>query len=86
MMFRAVRTTSFRLSVMFAAIFALCFTLLILITYFTASSAMRDEERQSIEDDAQALVQDVRSDGLFSIVDDIEERLRNSRKTAGRQS
>ena len=78
MMFRAVRTTSFRLSVMFTAIFALCFTLLILITYFTASSAMRDEQRQSIEDDAQALAQEVRSDGLLSIVDDIEERLRNS--------
>jgi signal transduction histidine kinase len=63
---------------MFAAIFALCFTLLILITYFTASSAMRDQQRQSIEDDAQALAQEVKSDGLLSIVKDIEERLRNS--------
>lgn len=79
---RAVRTTNFRLSVVFATIFALSFTVLIAIIYFTTSSAMRAQLRQAVEDDAQALTEEVRNDGLPSIVSDIEERLASSASSA----
>lgn len=81
-MLRAVRTANFRLSVIFAAVFALSFAILIVIVYFTASSAMRAQLRQAVEDDAQALIEEVRNDGLPSIVSDIEERLASSASSA----
>lgn len=77
-MLRAVRTASFRLSVLFATIFAACFTILILVTYFATTAAMRSQLRQSIEDDSAALVADARREGALSIVDDVGERLTKS--------
>jgi signal transduction histidine kinase len=76
-MFRLAKTASFRLPVMFAAIFGGCFTILILITYFTASSAMREQVRRFIEEDTRALLAEVATDGMHSIVSDINERLQD---------
>src|SRR5690242_5922814 len=77
MMFRLAKTASFRLPVMFAAIFGACFTILILITYFTASSAMREQVRRFIEEDTRALLAEVATDGQHSIITDINERLQD---------
>ena len=76
-MFRLAKTASFRLPVMFAAIFGACFTILILITYFTASSAMREQVRRFIEEDTRAILAEVATDGQHSIVTDINERLQD---------
>jgi signal transduction histidine kinase len=77
-MLRAIRTTSFRLSVLFAGIFAISFTVLILITYFATMENMRVQLRQTVEDDAAALVADATKEGISSIVDDVNERLRKT--------
>jgi signal transduction histidine kinase len=79
---RALRTTNFRLSVLFAAVFALSFAILIAIVYITASSAMRHQLRQTVEEDAQTLTEEVRTDGLSSIISDIDERLRSAAGSA----
>jgi signal transduction histidine kinase len=76
-MLRLAKTASFRLPVLFAAIFGACFTILILITYVTASSVMREQMRRSIEEDTRALLAEVATDGLHSIVSDINERLQD---------
>jgi len=75
-MLRAFGTISFRLSVLVAALFAFCFTTLILITYFATTGAMSDQLRQSIENDSTELVTDATAEGVESIVDDVSERLR----------
>lgn len=77
MMYRLTKTASFRLPVMFAGIFGACFTVLILITYFTASSAMREQVRRFIEEDTRALLAEVATDGQHSIITDINERLQD---------
>src|SRR5262245_39371646 len=77
-MLRTVRTASFRLSVLFAGLFALCFTILMVITYFVTTTAMRNQLRQSIEDESAALVADAANEGAGSIVNDVNERLQNS--------
>lgn len=79
---RAIRTTNFRLSVLFAAVFALSFAILIVIVYITASSAMRHQVRQTVEEDAQTLTEEVKTDGLSSIISDIDERLRSAAGSA----
>jgi signal transduction histidine kinase len=76
-MLRLAKTASFRLPLMFAAIFGACFTILILITYFTASSAMREQVRRSIEDDMRAMLVEAASGGMHSIISEIDERLQD---------
>jgi signal transduction histidine kinase len=77
-MLRLAKTASFRLSFLFAAIFSACFTILILITYFTTSSAMQQQLRRSIEEDAHALAAEVTSDGLTSIIKDVNARIEDT--------
>jgi signal transduction histidine kinase len=75
---RLARTASFRLPVLFAAIFGAGFTILILFTYVTASSAMRQQLRRSIEEDSRALAVEITTDGLTSIIKDINERVEDT--------
>lgn len=73
MMFRLAKTANFRLSVLFAAIFGGFFTILILITYFTSSAAMRQQVRQSVEEDSRALLTEAQNDGVAAIISDIND-------------
>jgi hypothetical protein len=76
-MFRLAKTARFRLAVLFAAIFGACFTILILITYVTASSAMREQLRRSIDEDTRSLLAEIATDGPRSVIGDINERLQD---------
>lgn len=82
-MLRLAKTASFRLSVLFAVIFAGCFAALLLITYLTATSTMREQARRSVEDDSRALLAEVESDGVASIASDINERLQTDAGPTG---
>jgi signal transduction histidine kinase len=77
-MLRTFRTASFRLSVLFAGLFALCFTILMSITYFATTTAMHDQLRRSIEDESAALVADAANESASAIADDVNERLQTS--------
>ena len=48
-MLRLTKTASFRLPVLFALIFGVGFTVLILITYVTASTALREQTTVDVE-------------------------------------
>lgn len=74
-MLRLTKTASFRLPVLFALIFGVGFTVLILITYVTASTAMREQLRRSIDEDMRSLLAEAVSDGRKSMIADINERL-----------
>ena len=77
-MLRLARTASFRLPVLFAAIFGACFTILILVTYFTASSAMRAQLRGLVDEDMRALVAEMTNEGQTALIAEINERLQDT--------
>jgi signal transduction histidine kinase len=73
---RLFKTASFRLSVLYGAIFVICFVILLFITYWTATAALRDQIRTKITEDIQALATEAATDGTHSVIQDIEERLK----------
>jgi len=81
-MHRLAQTSSFRLAIVFALIFALCFSALLTITYLTTSSTMNEQARDRILEDSRWLIAEITSDGLDSARSDIGERLLHTGSTA----
>ena len=77
-MLRLLNTASFRLSILYGAVFALCFAALLAVTYFTATAALREQISARVTEETQALLVEYNNDGRSSIVQDIEERLKLS--------
>jgi signal transduction histidine kinase len=71
---RLFKTASFRLSALYGGVFALGFGALLLVTYFTATNALRDQIRTEVQNDLHALTVEAGADGLDSIIQDINER------------
>jgi signal transduction histidine kinase len=71
---RLFKTASFRLSALYGGIFALGFGALLLITYFTATTALREQISAEVQNDLHALTVEAGADGLDTIVQDINER------------
>jgi signal transduction histidine kinase len=80
---RLLNTTSFRLSLLFGVVFAGCFAILLALTYWTATAALRGQIQSQISEESQALLADAASDGTASIIQDIAERLKLDGSSAG---
>ena len=72
---RLFKTASFRLSALYGGVFALGYGGLLLITYFTATNALRDQIRTEVQNDLHALTVEAGADGLDTIIQDINERI-----------
>jgi signal transduction histidine kinase len=72
---RVFRTTSFRLSALYGGVFALGFGTLLLITYLTATKALREQIRAEVQSDLHALTVEAGADGVDTIIQDIKERI-----------
>ena len=82
-MFRLLKTTSFRLTILYTTVFAICFAALLFITYWTVTAALRDQIQGKVDSDLQALAAEATSDGTASIVRDINEQLQYTGETIG---
>ncbi len=72
---RLFRTGSFRLAALCATVFAVCFGVFILVSYFATTKALQDQLRTKISDDLNAFVTEATTDGIDTVVQDIRERL-----------
>lgn len=72
---RILKTASFRLGILYTAVFALCFNALLFITYWTTTEALRDQIRGKIAEDIQTLTAEAAGNGTASIITEISERL-----------
>lgn len=75
---RLFRTASFRLTALYAVVAVLSFTLLLILTYATLTSALRDQIKVKVGEDLNAIAAEAASDGASSAMKDIEERVRIS--------
>ena len=75
---RPLKTVSFRLTALYGAVFMLGFAFLLLLTYFTLTTALREQIKAKVAEDLQALATEAANDGSNSAVQDIEERLKIS--------
>jgi signal transduction histidine kinase len=73
---RLFRTISFQLTALFCLIIALCLMALLATTYLTTSSALRGQLQTEIRNQLNTYVEEAKTDGVASIVQDIEERAR----------
>ena len=74
---RLFRTESFRLAALCAAVFAVCFCVFILVTYFATTNVLQDQLRAKINNDLNDFVTEATTDGTETVVQDILERLAN---------
>jgi signal transduction histidine kinase len=72
---RIFKTASFRLSALYGGVFALGFGALLLVTYWTATTALRDQIRTEVQSDLHALTTEAKADGIGTIVQEIKERI-----------
>lgn len=80
---RFFRTAIFRLSAINGVVFAGCLLLLLVSSYVTATSVLRDQIRQRVQDEIEDLSFDIGEDGATTAVaKDIEERLKYSARPA----
>lgn len=72
---RLFKTVSFQLTAFFGLIFALCFLALLFTTYLTTTAALRGQMQTEIRLQLDAMAAEAESDGIDTIVQDINERL-----------
>lgn len=72
---RLFRTTGFQLAGMYLGLFALSFLILLGVTYWIASGALRQQLTVTVEREVAALVQDHRSGGLSDTAGAIDRRV-----------
>lgn len=75
---RLLKTASFRLTALYSAVFMASFGLLLLFTYLTLTTALREQIKVKVAEDLQSLAAEASHDSLTSAVQDIEERLKLS--------
>ena len=71
---RLFKTVSFQLTAFFGLIFALCFLALVFTTYWTTTAALRGQIQTEIRLQLDAMVAEAESDGVETIIQDINER------------
>ena len=80
---RLLRTTSFRLTAIYSAVFGLSFVVLFALTDWTASNALTRQLEASVDAELATLTSQLREAGTKGLVDAIAERLRSkTRPTA----
>lgn len=80
---RLFQTASFRLTAFYGLLLTACFILLLSVSYWTLTSALRDQIKTKVEEDLNSLSIEGNSDGNASIVQDIVDRLRLTGSPAG---
>jgi len=80
---RLLQTASFRLTAFYGLLLVSCFILLLSISYWTLTSALRDQIKTKVEEDLHSLSIEANSDGSAAIVQDIADRLRLTGIPAG---
>ncbi len=79
---RLFKTASFQLTVFFGLIFAFSFMSLLFITYWTATSALRSQMQSEIRAQLAVMALEAQSDGVATIIQDIDERTAPSDRQA----
>lgn len=79
---RLFKTASFQLTVFFSLIFAFCFMSLLFITYWTATGALRSQMQSEIRAQLAVMAHEAQSDGIATIIQDIQERTMPSDRQA----
>lgn len=80
---RLFKTASFRLSALYGAVFAICFAALLFVTYWTTTTALREQMRMEIVDKIETITSEAKADGLSTIVLDINERISSKASSIG---
>jgi signal transduction histidine kinase len=71
---RLFKTASFQLTVFFSLIFAFCFMSLLVVTYLTTTTALRGQMQTEILSQLNMMAIEAKSDGIQTIIQDINER------------
>ncbi len=71
---RLFKTASFQLTVFFSLIFAFCFMALLVVTYLTTTTALRGQMQTEILSQLNVMAIEAKSDGIPTIIQDINER------------
>lgn len=80
---RLLSTSSFRLGLLYGAVFTIGFAILLFVTYWTTTSALREQIRARVAEESHALLAEASSDGTDSMLQDIAERLKLAGSSAG---
>ena len=80
---RLLNTSGFRLGLLYCAVFASGFAVLLLATYWTSTAALRAQIRARVTEESHALLAEAANDGTDSILQDIAERLKLAGSSAG---
>lgn len=80
---RLLSTASFRLSTLYGVVTIFCFAILLAVTYWTATAALREQLRLEVLNDLQTLAVESDADGVGTIIQDINERTLVSSKIGG---
>ncbi len=79
---RLLKTTSFQLTVFFSLIFVFCFMSLLVVTYLTTTTALRSQMQTEIQSQLNVMAVEAKSDGIETIIQDIQERTTPSDRQA----
>ena len=79
---RLFKTASFQLTVFFSLIFVFSFLSLLFITYWTATGALRSQMQSEIRAQLAVMAREAQSDGIATIIQDIQERTKPSERQA----
>ena len=80
---RIFKTISFQLTALHSLIFTLCFLALLVTTYFTTTAALRGQMQAEIRTQLSAMVEEVNTDGINAIVQDINEHTAQTNGPSG---
>jgi signal transduction histidine kinase len=80
---RLFKTASFQLTVFFSLIFAFCFMSLLVVTYLTTTTALRGQMQTEILSQLNVMATEAKSDGIQTIIQDINERTTPSDRQTG---
>ena len=80
---RLFQTASFRLSALNGAVFAVCFAILLFVTYWTTTTALRAQIRAEVVGELDGLTAEASANDIEAIVQDIKERTSQTDGAAG---
>ncbi len=80
---RIFKTISFQLTALHSLIFALCFLALLVTTYVTTTAALRGQMQTEIRAQLNAMVEESKTDGIESMIEDINEHLAQTKSATG---
>ena len=80
---RIFRTISFQLTALFCLIIAACLLALLFTTYVTTSAALRNQLQTEVRTQLNTFADEAKSDGIETIVQDINERTTANARDAG---